>query len=127
MPNDGANVGENMFNPSDGMSCVEDEDDDEEIFQAMMTVNDQVHHTIKSLDTPVKNEDEYLIFRKIFNTFKETKYERLQYFCSNIDERTRSALKIIVQSKRVEGTNNVQVPRKIVTVKKKVPKKMELN
>lgn len=46
------------------------DDEDEEIFQTMMSATDQVIHTIKALNTPVRERDEFTIFHDIFFKFK---------------------------------------------------------
>jgi len=100
----------------------ETEDEDEEIFASMISSSDPVIHTIRQLETIVKTEDEYVIFSQIFNSYKESNFVRLQWFCTEIDPAAKAALKIIIQSKRVMGGNQIAVPRKIIKVKKKKAK-----
>jgi len=69
----------------------EDDDDDEEIFKSMYGAADPVLHTVKQLESQVKTEDEYLIFSQIFNGLKEMNFQRLQWFCTQIDDDAKAA------------------------------------
>jgi len=95
-----------------------EDEDENEIFHAMMSSSDPVAHTLKILDMEINQQDEYLIFSQIFNAFKETNYQRLQFFCTSVGDLAQRGLKMVIQSKRVKGTNNNNVPRKIIKVKK---------
>lgn len=122
-----ASIKQNIFGEEgEGHSHFEPEEEDEdEIFHSMMSNSDPVAHTIKLLDIQINHEDEYLIFAGIFNAFKETHYQRLQFFCTSIGELAQQGLKMVIQSKRVKGSNNNSVPRKIIKVKK-INRKMNL-
>jgi len=69
----------------------EDDDEEEEIFKSMLSASDPVLHTVKQLESQVKTEDEYLIFSNIFYGLKEMNFQRLQWFCTQIDDDAKAA------------------------------------
>ena len=100
-------------------------DDESKIYEERGNIKQERIYEFKEIDyrtiNPIKNIDEYKIFKECIEMLKNKKCDILNKWMGNLNEEDMKSFSDIIATIRINiqnGKNNIDVPRKLVKIKK---------
>ena len=110
-------------------NLVEDDEDSDNLDEGDDTEGElidfrEIRDLIKKTINPIKDIDEFKMFRELLIFLKNNKNDIYSMWENNLNEQQRNDVHKLFATKRINiqtnKNNNVQIPRRIVTIKRKI-------